>query len=270
MKTLTLLAGILLSSSLLAGSGGADKLVAEIAKPDPQLAAATGSNFVLGQHNTISIVGPIGQDTASDFISSLVSIKGSEVVLYLDSPGGSVIAGNTMITAMGSSGKTFNCVAKFAASMAMGILQACTNRYVTRDGIIMQHTMSYGVMGSAPQNRSLVGLYQRIEDEMDRFQAERLGISLEEFRYKTIRDYWLYSVDAITDKAADGIAVVSCEAELVKKSIIRTFRGFFGTFRLKMSACPLILKAEPVGNGKKSVDFEALKTPQAIKNLNAL
>lgn len=276
--TLTLLAGILLSSPLLAGSGGAMNIVkkpnptAEIIKPDPQLAAAVGSTFILGQHNTISIVGPIGQDTASDFISALSTIKGDEVVIYLDSPGGSVIAGNSMITSMASSGKTFNCVAKFAASMAFGILQACDNRYLTRDGIIMQHTMSYGLRGSAPQNRSLVGLFQRIEDEMDRFQAERLGLTLEEFRYKTIRDYWLYSVDAVTANAADGLAIVSCEEALVNQKVIRTFRGFFGTFKLKMSACPLILKAEPVNErkGRRSVDLDDLKDPQLIKKLNAL
>lgn len=272
MKLITLVAGILLSSPLIAGSGGGKGLEAEISKPDPQQAAITGQSFVLGQHNTIPIVGPISQNTASDFIATLAGIKGQEVVIYLDSPGGSVIAGNTMITSMQSSGKTFNCVAKFAASMAFGILQACDNRYLTRDGIIMQHTMSYRIGGPAPNNRSLVGLFQRIEDEMDHFQAERLGLSLEEFRYKTIRDYWLYSADAVTARAADGLAVVSCEAELVKKKVIRTFQGFFGTFRLKMSACPLILKAEPVERrgSKREVDLEALKTPQSIKQLNSL
>lgn len=276
MKTILTTLAFLLSLQAFAGTGGAAGLAVSTGtaiteKPTVTQAAATGKAFVLSEHNTVSIVGPIGQATASDFISSLAQMKSDEVTIYLDSPGGSVIAGNTMITYMQSSGKTYNCVAKFAASMAFGILQACDNRYLTRDGIIMQHTMSYMVGGSAPQNRSLVGLFQRIEDEMDRFQAERLELSLEEFRYKTIRDYWLYSVDAITDKAADGIAVVSCEAELVKKKIIRTFRGFFGTISVKMSACPLLLKAEPVGRkGKRALDLEALKTPQAIKSLNTI
>lgn len=273
MKTLTLLSTILMSSQLLAGGGGEAGLTAATEKPALIQAITTGANYTLTEHNSVAVVGPIGQSTASDFISALTSIQTKSVTIYLDSPGGSVIAGNSMIEAMRSSGKTTNCVAKFAASMAFGILQACDNRYLTRDGIIMQHTMSYMVGGAAPQNRSLVGLFQRIEDEMDRFQAERLEVSLEEFRYKTIRDYWLYSVDAVTDKAADGLATVSCEKELIKKKVVRTIRSFFRSFQVQMSACPLLLKMEPVkrkrkGRGFVGVDLESFKTPQAIKKLN--
>lgn len=272
MKLLTSLLGCLLTANVMATESIIEKpdITGEvIGKPEIFQAIATGYNVELTGSNHISVVGPISSATASDFISSLTNIDDKEVVIYLDSPGGSVIAGNSMITALKDSGKKSICVAKFAASMAFGILQACDERYLTRDGVIMQHEMSYGVQGPAPQNRSLVNLLERIGLQMDLFQAERLGLSYGDFKYKTIRDYWLFSQDAVTDKAADGLASISCSERLVKQRVIRTIRLLFWNIDVYMSACPLLTKMEPVNKPKRELPtLESLKTPSMIKKLN--
>ena len=282
MKVLITAVALFLASMAGATDFNTGETTAIATKPDPQAEAskpelfqaiATGYSIELNGSNFIPVIGPIGSSTASEFISKLHEIDSREVIVYLDSPGGSVIAGNSMITALKDSGKKSVCVAKFAASMAFGILQACDERYLTRDGVIMQHEMSYSVQGSAPHNRSLVNLLERIGYQMDLFQSERLGLSYSDFKYKTIRDYWLFSQDAVTDKAADGLATVTCSNRLLKKKVRRTLKFFIFKVEVEMSACPLITEMKPVKKGKNAQtlpSLESFKTPTMIKKINTL
>lgn len=225
-------------------------------------------NVELTRHNSVSIVGPIGSSLSSEFIAALLQNDDEEVVIYIDSPGGSIIAGNEMISAMKSSGKKTKCVAKFAASMAFIILQACDERYVTRDGILMQHQASYGVSGNSENNKSLLAFIERLIYMLDLEQAERLGISYEDFKNKTIRDWWFTSQDGLREKAVDGVAQVTCSTRLIKEVVQREIQVFIFTVEVKMSKCPLIKKMEPVKKGKRAVDLDSLKTLENIKKLN--
>lgn len=256
----------LLTVSIIAFAGTTS--IAEPSAPSPVV------NAELDNFNSVSIVGPINEELSSDFIADLLHHDGNSVFIYLDSPGGSIIAGNQMIAAMRSSGKRTKCIARFAASMAFIILQACDERYITSDGVLMQHVASYGLRGQAPNNVSFVGFLETMIKHLDKAQAARIGLSYEDFKRVTRDDWWLYSGDAISAKTADGFADVTCSSKLIKGERIKEFRTFFGNIKVRMSTCPLITKLEVIKKvGTTSIDsfnLNSFKTPDMIKQLNGV
>jgi ATP-dependent protease ClpP protease subunit len=202
--------------------------------------------------NVISIVGPISAQTEATFAKELFSKDFDDVYVFLDSPGGSIIAGNGIISAMKSSGKKVTCIAKFAASMAFVILQSCDNRYVTEDSIIMQHVASYGLRGQAPNNVSFLNFLEKMTKTIDERQAARIGLSYVDFKKVTRDDLWLFGSDAIDFGAADATVNVTCSARLVKSRKKVTVRSMFGSSTFTFSGCPLV--GAPLPNVKKDAD----------------
>ena len=214
-------------------------------------------SVVLTTKNVITIKGPISGSTESSFATALFSTDydDDEVVVFLDSPGGSIVAGNGIIASMKASGKKIICVAKFAASMAFVILQSCDKRYVLDSSIIMQHVASYGVNGQAPNNVSMVNFLEKMVETMDRKQAKRIGLEYDEFKARTRNDLWLYGVDAVSFGAADEVVNVTCTSRLVKKRTSITVSSLFGSREFTFSGCPLV--GYPLPGVKK--DAESIK-----------
>jgi ATP-dependent protease ClpP protease subunit len=84
------------------------------------------SGLTLSAHNTAVLDTEVSGQSITNLIRTIEGLADPEVILFLNSPGGSVIAGNNLIAYMEGSGKRFTCVAYFAASMAFAIFQACT------------------------------------------------------------------------------------------------------------------------------------------------
>jgi hypothetical protein len=167
-----------------------------------------------------------------------------------------------------SSGKTINCIANTAASMAFVILQACTNRYVLESSILMQHVAFYRIKGDAPNNLSFVKFLEEMLFNVDKFQAKRLGISVKEFRAKIRDDWWFLGVSAIREKAADKMVSVICSLDLANKTYTETIRFFNFTFDVTWSSCPLIEEPIEVKINNFSIKKEIV-TEKDIKVYNA-
>ena len=101
--------------------------------------------IVLTPTNHVSIKGPIDESTSAKFISKMNKIKSNHIYIYIDSPGGSVDAGQRIIQYMNykkDMNKTLLCITQQASSMAFHIFQYCTHRYILQDSKMMQHQMS--------------------------------------------------------------------------------------------------------------------------------
>ena len=197
----------------------------------------------LGSDNFVSIQGQINEDTAAKFIKDILQIKKHKIYIYIDSPGGSVMDGNDMIQvmdALSSSNKEIICIADNAASMAFSFLQSCPNRYIMKDSILMQHQMSASVKGQYENMKTRMQLLESINKRLKQKQADRIGLSLEEFNAKTISDWWLFGEDAIEQNVADKVVMVTCEPELTHKYYKKTIKGLLRTTEINVNRCPLI------------------------------
>ena len=67
----------------------------------------------------------------------------SNKIVYIDSPGGSVLAGVKIIDQIEK--YQMSCIASKAISMGFVIFQSCHNRLVTSSSQLMQHQISFGI-----------------------------------------------------------------------------------------------------------------------------
>ena len=185
----------------------------------PPLVTLTPSNHV-------QVVGQVAEHSVAGWSKQLARCDADIVYVYINSPGGSVSAGNTFIQAINyhaRSGKKIACIADFAASMAFAILQACPYRLGTSQSTAMQHQMSLLLAGPLGNVRSRVMFATSIEEEVNDMQANRLGISLQAFEEKVVNDWWVYGSNLIREHIVDKLVTVGCS----------------GLLEAHNSACPL-------------------------------
>lgn len=139
---------------------------------------------------------------------------GRPIFLLIDSPGGSVLDGARMISAMqASKAPVYTVCLQICASMAAMTLQYGKLRYAVDRSIVMFHPASVGgiVQGELDKVVSRFSFLQRYVDKMDHYTAARAGLSYEQFKAKTSRELWIDAEDALQAKYIDGVVRVDID-----------------------------------------------------------
>lgn len=213
-------------------------------------ACNSSKHFSLDESNFVSVSGPITRPNVDSVIQQLYSNhiqnyihKNKKILLYIDSPGGSVHEGMRLIQTIKNLQQkniTVDCIAENFMSMAFIIFQVCDSRNILDHSIGMQHQMNLAIKGDIENVKSYFDMIFEINEQIIDMEIKRIGISYTDYRNKIIQDWWLYGYDNIYNNVADNVATVDCTPNLVSKSIVRkeNFLGF--TFMLQSSACPLL------------------------------
>lgn len=197
--------------------------------------------IILKKDNVVRIRGEFNGTNVSKWTSAALSNPNKDILLYIQSQGGSILSGVKFIEALKNSGKHVTCIADFAASMAFVLLQNCDDRLVTEDSTLMQHVASVGLDNQPlPNQVSLFNYIRNIVDKLERHQAKRMGKTLDGYRSLIRDDYWVSGADAVKQGAADEVVTTRCDVEAVKDVEIETVYTMFGTVALTYSKCPLI------------------------------
>lgn len=202
---------------------------------------------LLTPDNHVILNGEVTAESVDKVVSNLDRLMNNnltEVGLFISSGGGSVLAGNRLIDQINylqTNNVTVSCVADRAFSMAFAILQHCNNRYVMRSSIVMQHQMSTGNIGGSFRNIiSYIDFMKQLNENLDTHQAERLGLSVVDFREKTEHDWWLLGHHIITENVADEVVVIGCSPGLYSINTTFTAKTLFFDVKVTLSGCPLI------------------------------
>lgn len=133
------------------------------------------------------------------------------IYLLLDSPGGSVLDGRRIITAIKESrNKVYTVCLQLCASMAAMILEYGYERYAVDGSIVMFHpasvmTIVSGELDKIVSRFSFLKLYV---DKMDHFVAARSGQTYDQFKAKSMRELWIDAEDALRQNYIDKIVSV--------------------------------------------------------------
>ena len=123
--------------------------------------------------------------------------------------------------------------------MGFVIFQHCSKRYVTRSSTLMQHQMSLsGVSGKIRDINSYIKYVNTMENNINLAQAERIGITFEQFNENIRDDWWLTSTESIKQNVADEIINIKCTFE--NKEEIKYINTFFGELQLVYMKCPQV------------------------------
>lgn len=212
--------------------------------------------ITLTEDNHAALIGEVDDDNITEVIKKLDSIKGNVAYLYINSPGGSVIAGQRLIQYIETSDKKIIGVAEVAISMAHQILQNTTERVGTPDNVLMQHRMTAGTTGNVDEMAGMINLFKAMETALNTKSADRIGISLSEFFKRVENNWWTYGVESKKQNIVDKISSVKCESSLYtkeKKMTITVMR--FIQMPIIINACPIV----PVRLDKDKLDGKSFE-----------
>lgn len=161
----------------------------------------------------VYIYGEIRGDNSPAIVQQLLTLGSSVEPIYIliNSPGGSVLAGATIISAIQASKAPVNTVCvELCASMAAMIHQYGTNRLVINRSILMFHPASGGGSdGEVDKQFAELNFFKRFIGKMEENAANRAKISYKEYKYLSGTELWLDSEDALNSNFADKIVYVN-------------------------------------------------------------
>lgn len=155
------------------------------------------------------------------------------ITIIIDSPGGSVVAGAAIISAMEAAKGPVNTVCvQLCASMAALIHQYGTHRYMINRALVMFHPASGSLDGEVDKMASRLGTLKKYIGRMENNAARRAHLTYEQYKCKSGVEMWLEAEDAVNEGFADNIVFVrGANAEKLYPNI---------SFGLKLGITPSI------------------------------
>jgi len=211
--------------------------------------------------NFIHLSGEVSGESVAKLSNQLLLLSAKlpldePIYLIIDSGGGSVYAGLDFINVMKAVPQKIISVSTFAFSMAYTISQRADTRLINLNGIMGQHRAKgsfAGQFGDGEVEKQLA-LWKSIVYSSNQFEADKMGITLEEFQALIKDEMYVYDKEAVEKKVADGVAYIKCSKELITKYRYEEVQDFFGRkFRTTFSSCPLIrtpIKVEQIQEKK--------------------
>jgi ATP-dependent Clp protease, protease subunit len=154
---------------------------------------------------------PINDDVANLFVAQLLYLSGDDpdkdIQVYINSPGGEVVAGLAMYDVMQHVRPDISTVCLNASSMASVLLAAGTRgkRFILPNGEVMIHQGSGGFQGNTPDleihMRHQLGLMARLMQLL----ADHTGQPVEKVKRDAERDYFMSADEAVAYGIVDAI-----------------------------------------------------------------
>lgn len=165
------------------------------------------------QHQRIITLGQEVDDPIANRICAQLLLLSAEdptrdIVLYINSPGGSVTAGMAIYDVMQLIPNDVSTLGMgLAASMGQFLLTAGApgKRYVLPNAEVLLHKGSAGIGGSAADIEVQAERLDRMTQRMLQITAERTGQSVEQIDRDSVRDKWFTAEEALAYGLVDAV-----------------------------------------------------------------
>jgi len=184
-----------------------------------------------GASAEIDIYGSIGEDywgdgavtSARDFSKELNNLPASvkQIVVRLNSPGGSVFDGIAIYERLKSSKKKVICyIDGVAASIASVIAMAADEVHIGEGAMMMVHAPWSMTVGNSKEHEKTIEILEKIENQMVGIYSRRTGLSRMEVEKWLEDDTWFTSEEAKDVGLVDTIVAAS-DSRLIAASMIK-------------------------------------------------
>lgn len=156
-----------------------------------------------GQRVEVRIIGEIAwwENDADTFIRKMDEAKASgasELLLYINSPGGDVFEANEIVNQIkGFPGRKIGKAGALCASAATVILRACDETMMARNGQFMIHNPWTRAQGDSRALRSRLQLLENLQTQMAEGYATGSNISQEEAQTMMDAETWMTAAQAV-------------------------------------------------------------------------
>jgi ATP-dependent Clp protease protease subunit len=154
---------------------------------------------------------PINDDVANLFIAQLLYLAGDDpdkdIQIYINSPGGEVVAGLAMYDVMQHVRPDISTVCLNASSMASVLLAAGTKgkRFILPHGEVMIHQGSGGFQGNTPDLEIYMRRQLGLIDRLTHLLAQHTGQPVEKVKRDSERDYFMSAAEAVAYGVVDTV-----------------------------------------------------------------
>jgi ATP-dependent Clp protease, protease subunit len=218
---------------------------------DKKLVEVPTEHITLTSSNLVWINTQIDDGSVSKAITELAELDKLQttepVYLFLETPGGSIDAGMSLIEFTKGMKRPVHSIVKQAASMGFIINMYLPKRYILSSGTLMSHRAKAGIQGQV--YGELETRLEALHDYLTLIEshvAKRMGVSLTDYRTLVREEFYATGADAINHKVSDVIAEVSCDSTLdpkpKSKEVKRTItleELFTGRFAEDLRRCPM-------------------------------
>jgi ATP-dependent Clp protease protease subunit len=148
------------------------------------------------------VSGPVNQymsDVVKAQLLYLENVSDEDITMYIDTPGGSVINGLSMINTMGLVKPEIKTINNgMCASMGSVLLGAGTKgkRFMLPDAMVMLHQVSSGMEGNVQDMRISMKLSEKFNDRLFELLGGFCGKDPKEVLKDSERDLWLDAKEA--------------------------------------------------------------------------
>lgn len=169
------------------------------------------TSILFTQNRMVFVDEVITDALASDISKQLLylsSVSSEDIIMVINSPGGSVTAGLAIYDTMkGLSCDVSTICLGMAASMGAFLLAAGTKgkRYATPNSEVMIHQVMGGASGQAVDVQIAAHRIGRMKDNLNAMLAAFTGQPLERIQVDTDRDYFMTAKEAIAYGMIDGV-----------------------------------------------------------------
>ncbi len=169
----------------------------------------------------VVLLGQVGENAlnAAALINNLSLQSSAPIYLVLSGPGGSVVTGSMLISAIqASKAPVYTICDVLCASMDAMIHQYGVKRYMTDRTIIMFHPASAGTSGDVDRMYSMSSFLKRYTNKMELEVSNRQGITFEQYKLKTSTELWIDAEDALEENITDGIISFTLPGAMINRS----------------------------------------------------
>lgn len=224
-------------------------LIFLVAIPLSKADKLTVKTIELNTKNTITINSVFTTPSVEKAISEikeLDNLRGNQnypLYLVLESPGGSIFAGNRLIR-YAKTVKNLHTICIVCISMAHATVQGLPGtRYATTDNVTMAHPASLTIQGRFEQEelKTLRDVLNSLNKHLGKVNANRIGISYETYKKKVRFEWWTVGDESIEQNIVDELVNLKCTKELEDKKYTTKQMTMFGLVDgPERSACPLL------------------------------
>lgn len=168
----------------------------------------------------IVVVGEIGLNAvkASQELQLLNEESQDPVYIILDSPGGSVIDGNMLVSAIeASKAPVYTICHRMCASMAAVIHQYGKKRMMVDRSVLMFHPAAAGTQGTVEQMKSFSDFLNTYINKTERYIAKRAKMNYAAYKARIQLEIWTDAEDSTLEGFNDEI--VSLKFDSPSKSL---------------------------------------------------
>lgn len=206
--------------------------------------SALGKTLILSDDTTVVLRLPVTDESVVTVQKDLMTKAkaGKPLLMVLNSPGGSVVAGKALIETIKGLGVPVHTLSMFSASMSFIISQYADTRYVMGSSMLMTHRVHVeGMSGDLPGSllSRVIGILAET-NEVDTHIAERAKMNYSEYQGYTASELWMTGELALKMGFADEVVTARCDNSLSGNTKPVNINLGFLSLDVSFHKCPLI------------------------------